>query len=92
MSGLKEGTILCEKKIAQQLPYHSFLIVSLCLKQEIAKQFPQLQFDRKNKAIMAEIGSTYLEGYFIMVSFFLLQTHFCIHRYIMVVVEFEARE
>ena len=24
MSGLKEGTILCEKKIAQQLPYHSF--------------------------------------------------------------------
>ena len=85
MSGLKEGTILCEKKSLSNFPTTHLLIVSLCFKQEIAKQFPQLQFDRKNKAIMAEIGSTYLEGYFIMVSFFLLQTHFCIPRYIMVV-------
>ena len=80
------------KKKSLSFPTTHLLIVSLCLKQEIAKQFPQLQFDRKNKAIMAEIGSTYPEGYFIVVSFFLLQTHFCIPRYIMVVEKFQARE
>ena len=81
-----------KKKFAQQLPYRSFLIVSLCLKQEIAKQFPQLQFDRKNKAIMAEIGSTYIPRGLLYFGIILLTTDSLLHRYIMVVVEFQARE